>query len=59
LKAIEQIVTGRRVVRLARRQTKPYGQALSVDERMDLGPETASRAAETMISTAPLLHEES
>ncbi len=48
---VEQGQRGRRVVSLTRRQTEPYGQALPVDDRVDLGRETAPGATETMIST--------
>ena len=48
---IEQFQCGRRIVRLTRRQAEPEREALPVDDRVDLGRETASGATETMIST--------
>ena len=51
MKAVEQVVSGRSIVRLASGQAEPDGQALAVDERVDLGRKTAPGAAETMIST--------
>lgn len=48
---VEQVQCGRRIMRLTRRQAEPERQALPVDDRVDLGRETASRATETMIST--------
>ena len=48
---VEQGQRGWCIVRLARCQAEPDGQALPVDDRVDLGRETAPRATETMIST--------
>ena len=48
---VEQVQCGRRVMRLTRRQAEPEREALPVDDRVDLGRETASGATETMIST--------
>jgi hypothetical protein len=51
---IEPVEQGQRsgsIVRLPRAQAEPDREALSVDDRMDLGRETAPGATETMIST--------
>ena len=48
---VEQGQRGRRVVRLTRCQAEPDGQASPIDDRVDLGRETAPRATKTMIST--------
>ena len=39
------------IVRLARRQAEPDREPLGIDDRVELGRETAPRATETMIST--------
>ena len=38
-------------MRLARRQAEPDREPLGIDDRVNLGRETAPRATETMIST--------
>ncbi len=50
-KAVEQVVSGRSIVRLACRQTEPDRETLAVDNCVDLCGETAAGATETMIST--------
>ncbi len=49
--AIEQLVCDLSVVRLAGGQAEPERKALRIDDRVDLGRETAPGATETMIST--------
>ena len=49
--AVEQRQRGGGVVRLPCRQAEPEREALPIDDRVDLGRETASGATETMIST--------
>ena len=51
LEPVEQGQRGGRVVRLARRQAEPDREPLAVDDRVDLGGETAPGATQTMIST--------
>ena len=51
IEPVEQGQRGWRIVRLARRQAEPDRETLPVDDRVDLGRETAPRATETMIST--------
>lgn len=51
LKLVEQLERGRCVVRMACRQAEPEGQALPIDDCMDLGGETAPGATQAMIST--------
>jgi hypothetical protein len=51
---VEQGQRGRRIVRLTRCHAEPHGQALPIDDRVDLGRATASRATQAMIS-APFL----
>lgn len=51
LKAVEQPECGRGIVRLARCQAEPDRETLPIDDRVDLGRETAPGATETMIST--------
>lgn len=50
-KAIKQAVRGGSVVGLAWCQAEPDRESLRIDERVDLGRETAPGATETMIST--------
>jgi hypothetical protein len=50
-KSIEQLMSGRRIVRMAGAQANPDRQPLRIDERVDLGRETAPGATETMILT--------
>ena len=49
--AVEQAERGGRIVRLPRRQAEPDREPLGIDDRVDLGCETAPGATETMIST--------
>jgi hypothetical protein len=48
---IEQGQRSRRIVRLPRAQAEPERETLPVNDRVDLGRETAPGATETMIST--------
>ena len=50
-KAIEEGEGSRRIMRLARAQAEPDREPLAIDERVDLGRETASGTTETMILT--------
>ena len=45
LKAVEQVVSGRSVVRLARCQAEPDRETLPINDRVDLGRETAPLAS--------------
>ena len=48
---VEKFQRGGRVMRLPCGQAEPEREALPIDDRVDLGRETASGATETMIST--------